>query len=346
VVATDPPATLLDALARRGADVRVLPDGEVSAEDLRSALDGAEPAGVLTMPSSPADANDPAVAAGIVALARAVDELGLRAPLWCVTRGAVRVGPDDGPPDPAQAQAWGLGRVVALELPRTWGGLVDVPPGEDLAEPVTELLCGLLAAPGGEDQIAVRRDGAHGRRLTRAPQTGTTAAPWTPRGTVLITGGTGALGAHVARWLVDRGAEHLVLTSRSGPRAPGASDLRAELTASGARVDILACDLGDRDQVAEVVAGLRAQGDPVRAVVHAAGVNLAGAITDLDRTALDRALSGKVAGALHLDELLDDDLDAFVLFSSIAGIWGSARQGAYAAANAALDALARRRRGG
>ncbi|WP_335334211.1 SDR family NAD(P)-dependent oxidoreductase [Actinoalloteichus caeruleus] len=344
VVATDPPATLLDALARRGADVRVLPDGEVSAEDLRSALDGAEPAGVLTMPSSPADANDPAVAAGIVALARAVDELGLRAPLWCVTRGAVRVGPDDGPPDPAQAQAWGLGRVVALELPRTWGGLVDVPPGEDLAEPVTELLCGLLAAPGGEDQIAVRRDGAHGRRLTRAPQTGTTAAPWTPRGTVLITGGTGALGAHVARWLVDRGAEHLVLTSRSGPRAPGASDLRAELTASGARVDILACDLGDRDQVAEVVAGLRAQGDPVRAVVHAAGVNLAGAITDLDRTALDRALSGKVAGALHLDELLDDDLDAFVLFSSIAGIWGSARQGAYAAANAALDALARRRR--
>ncbi|MEV0416428.1 beta-ketoacyl reductase [Streptomyces sp. NPDC050448] len=182
--------------------------------------------------------------------------------------------------------------------------------------------------------------------MTHAPATvaGGPAPRWTPRGTVLITGGTGALGRHVARRLAERGAQHLVLVSRSGADAPGTDQVRRELEALGAAVTLAACDVTDRDALAALVAGLAADGTPVRAVVHAAGVSQPpGTGTDLPGFA--RVVTAKTAGAVHLDALFDtpDSLDAFVLFSSIAGVWGGGGQGAYAAANTFLDALAERR---
>ncbi|CUW26407.1 Phenolphthiocerol synthesis polyketide synthase type I Pks15/1 [Streptomyces reticuli] len=202
---------------------------------------------------------------------------------------------------------------------------------------VADRLAAVLAGP--EDQVAVRGSGAFGRRLHRAPAGG--AAPaWRPTGTVLVTGGTGGLGAHVARWLARAGAERLVLTGRRGPEAPGAGELAAELTALGAEVDVVACDAADRDALARVLAE-----HPVTAVFHLAGVERYRPLDELTRADLAEVAAAKVTGAVLLDELTRDrELSAFVLFTSGAGVWGSSGQAAYAAANAHLDALAARRR--
>ncbi|MGV9271627.1 beta-ketoacyl reductase, partial [Kitasatospora sp. NPDC003701] len=244
-----------------------------------------------------------------------------------------------------------LGRVVALEHPERWGGLVDLPAVVDPA--AVRRLVGVLAAGTDvasgsaavvEDQVAVRGSGVFGRRLARA--VAGEAAPareWRPSGTVLVTGGTGALGGHVARWLAGQGAEHLLLVSRRGSLAPGADELVGELTALGAKVTVAACDIADRDALSALLDGIPAE-HPLTAVVHTAGVSTFGSVADSEPADLQQMLSGKAAGAAHLDELLGDrPLDAFVLFSSNAGVWGSGGQGAYAAANAYLDALAESR---
>ncbi|MBM7174020.1 KR domain-containing protein, partial [Streptomyces sp. G44] len=132
-----------------------------------------------------------------------------------------------------------------------------------------------------------------------------------------------------------------VLTSRRGLDAPGAGELVAELEGLGsARVSVVACDVADREALARVLAEY-----PPTAVIHTAGVSHTCAVSDLDAEQIAEAAKGKVSGARNLDELLGDaELDAFVLFSSNAGVWGGSGQGAYAAANAYLDALAEGRR--
>ncbi|WP_373878054.1 SDR family NAD(P)-dependent oxidoreductase, partial [Streptomyces poonensis] len=275
----------------------------------------------------------------LVLLLQALGDAGIEAPLWCLTSGAVTTGTADALTDPALAQLWGLGRIVALEQPQRWGGLIDLPAEPDPRS--LERLAGLLHQRD-EDQLAVRASGVSGRRLVRAPQSAAPVdAPWTPRGTVLVTGGTGALGGHVARWLAGAGAEHLLLLSRRGPEAPGISGLRADLEELGVRVTVAACDASDRDALSEVFAR-----HTVNAVVHTAGVLEDGLVEALTPESLDHVLRPKADAALHLHELTRDrhDLDAFVLFSSMTGVWGNAGQGAYGAANAFLDALAEHRR--
>jgi polyketide synthase 12 len=166
-----------------------------------------------------------------------------------------------------------------------------------------------------------------------------------PRSTVLITGGTGALGALVARRLVARhGVAHLLLSSRRGSAAEGAPELRAELEAMGAHVTIAACDVSDRGQLKALLDSL-AEEHPLGAVVHAAGVLDDGVIGSLTADRVDGVLAPKADAAWHLHELTEHlDLQAFVLFSSAAATLGGPGQGNYAAANAFLDALAVHRR--
>ncbi|MGW2199193.1 SDR family NAD(P)-dependent oxidoreductase, partial [Streptosporangium sp. NPDC001682] len=319
-------------------------DRAALAEQVRERLGAdAEPAGVVSLLAL-GETTEPGVSDGsalTMTLLQALGDAGVEAPLWCVTKGAVSLGRSDTAPIPAQAGVWGLGRVAALEYPQRWGGLIDLP--QTLDQRVVTWLAGVLTVPGSEDQVAIRSTGVYGRRLAHAPYRGTDAT-LRPRGTALITGGTGALGAHVARWLAAQGVEHLVLTSRRGMAAGGAAELRDELTALGARVSIVACDVADADALATVLADIPAE-YPLTGVVHAAGISPANNLDGLDAAELAEVMRAKVVGALNLDALLGDrELDFFVLFSSIAAVWGSGGQAAYAAANASVDALADRRR--
>ncbi|WP_369182048.1 type I polyketide synthase [Streptomyces sp. Y1] len=342
--AAEPVDAVRQMLADHGAEVLTVtvPPGRTALADLLPA--DTPLAGVLSLLAAderphPEHPLLTAGLAGTVALVQALLAAGTPAPLWCLTSGAVSVARAEHASSPAQAQVWGLGRVVALEQPQLWGGLVDLPAAPDRR--ALDRLAAVLADPDGEDQLAVRPSGVFARRLVPAPLDGAPAVrPWRPRGTVLVTGGTGALGAHAARWLAANGAEHLVLTSRQGERAPGAAELAAELGALGARVTLAACDLADRDALAALLSA-----HPPTAVLHAAGVGQASTVDQLDLADTARLFAGKVAGAVHLDELLGDrELDAFVLYSSNAGVWGSGGQAGYAAANAHLDALAEHRR--
>ncbi|WP_128382153.1 type I polyketide synthase [Streptomyces cavernae] len=317
-------------------------------EQLRSALAGVPaPAGVLCLfgideRPHPEHPDVPAGLAAIPVVLRELADSGAGARLWCATRGAIAVpGCDDAPAAPAQAAVWGLGRVAALEHPGVWGGLVDLPPTLD--EEAARLLAAAVAGGPGEDQIAVRAAGLFGRRLHRAAFT--TASGWRPEGaTVLVTGGTGSLGAHVTRWLARGGARRVVLLSRGGGAAAGVRELAAEAAAQGTEVVAVACDLTDPAAVASVLREVQADGDPVTAVVHTAGAGVRGQVDETGAGDLATALAAKVTGITHVEAALPPgQLDLVVYFSSISAVWGAGDHGAYSAANAVLDARALRR---
>ncbi|MGW5866079.1 SDR family NAD(P)-dependent oxidoreductase, partial [Streptomyces sp. NPDC055239] len=251
--------------------------------------------------------------------------------LAVVTRGAVME-----QPDPATAAVWGLLRSAQTEHPGRILAL-DTAEGEDPKEALA------LAVACGEPQVAVAGGRLFVPRLVPVAVDAGVVPGWKPDGTVLITGAGGALGGLVARHVVaEHGVRHLLLVGRRG--AEGSQELVDELTATGATVSFAACDVADRAGLTAALAGIPA-GHPLTAVIHAAGVLDDGVVTALTPERLDTVMRPKVEGARLLDELTRDaDLAGFVLFSSAAGVMGTAGQSNYAAANAYLDALAQSRR--
>jgi polyketide synthase 7 len=238
----------------------------------------------------------------------------------------------------AGGAAWGLVRSAQTEHPDRFV-LADVPAGFD----GWDVLAAAVAA--GESQLVVRDGTVLVPRVARRDADLTQTLSEVD-GTVLVTGGTGGLGALVARRLVDRhGVRHLVLVSRRGPDAPGAAELVSELRAAGADVTVAACDVADRAALAEVIAAIPT-GAPLAGVVHTAGVLDDATVDGLTPGRLDTVFTPKVDAAWHLHELTTGvPLSMFVLFSSLAGTIGNAGQGNYAAANVALDGLAAYRHG-
>ncbi len=250
------------------------------------------------------------------------------------------VGLPDEAPALAAAAVWGLLRSAQSEHPERFT-LVD----EDPAHAVDAARIAAVLR-SGEPQTALRGADLLVPRLVRAPASEEPAASVSfGNGTVVITGGTGGLGALFARHLVaEHGVRSLVLTSRRGLDATGAAELVAELALSGAEARVVACDVADRDAMRHLLETIDSAARPT-AVVHTAGILDDATVASLTTDQVDRVLAAKVDGAWHLDELTRDlDLSAFLVFSSVATVLGSSGQGNYAAANGFLDALAQRRR--
>jgi acyl transferase domain-containing protein/NAD(P)-dependent dehydrogenase (short-subunit alcohol dehydrogenase family)/acyl carrier protein len=256
--------------------------------------------------------------------------------LVITTSGAVSTTDEEDVPDLAHSAVWGLFRTAQTEHPNRFI-LLDLPHTADR---------GIAAAlDTDEHELALRTGKLYTPRLARLGQSSSdTPVVLKPEGTVLITGGTGALGALVASRLAERGFRRLLLLSRRGRDAAGATELEERLTARGAEVTIVACDAADRDALAAQLAEIPAD-HPLTAVIHTAGVLADSIVESLTPQQMDAVLRPKVDAAWNLHELTSEsDLAAFVMFSSVAGTIGNAAQGNYAAANVFLDALAHHRR--
>jgi acyl transferase domain-containing protein/acyl carrier protein len=254
-----------------------------------------------------------------------------------LTRGAVCAREGDSLTAPAQSALWGLVRSAQSEATDRVIRVVDV--DADVQQLTESEWAAVLVSP--EPAAALRAGELLVPRLVRAePGLGITPLAGLDAGTVLITGGTGALGAHVARHLVGaHGVRSLVLCSRTGE----ATALVHELESLGANVRVVACDVSSRASVASLLDSLD---QPLSAIFHAAGISGDGVLSAQTHDDVDAVFAGKVAAARHLDALTrDQPLVAFVMFSSVAALLGPPGQGIYAAANAYLDGLARQRRG-
>ncbi|HEY8036309.1 MAG TPA: type I polyketide synthase [Methylobacter sp.] len=263
-----------------------------------------------------------------------------RVPVWLVTENAQAVGENDSASGWLSAAAWGIGRVIALEQPKLFAGLLDL--SDSGAEQLKTLANIVTAAPTGE-QIAIRAQGNYVARLTQCPLQAS-SVQIDPQGDYVITGGLGGLGLAVAQWLVANNAGRVWLLSRSAAKEEALWKIE-QLRQQGGDVRCLQADIADSQAVFAVITQIEQQGGRLKGVIHAAGILQDGRLENLNVDSFKQVLSAKVQGAWLLHQATKDlQLDFFVLFSSAASVLGSMGQAAYAAANAAMDSLAQYRK--
>jgi acyl transferase domain-containing protein/acyl carrier protein len=362
IVANDVAAArpVIDLLETHGQRCTVLalpePDDrrpEQVLAELRELLERKQPSRILHLASLELPAQPSAdslremqehVLGGTLKLLQAAIEVNLEAPVWLVTRGAQPVLEGDAV-SPVQSCLWGFGRVLALEHPKLWGGLIDLSPNG--VDDWQQLLASVQAKAGGEDQIAMRGGALYVPRLKR--RTGQRAPEQLPvreDATYLITGGLGALGLEVAGYLASQGAGSIVLTSRREPGEDARSKIDTLRDGHGCQISVVTGDVSREEDLRRVFAFIDNGLPPLAGIVHTAGETGTSQLRSLDESEIERVFRGKVWGAWQLNALAAQrELDFFISFSSIASVWGSFSQAAYAAANAFLDGLAWFQRG-
>jgi hypothetical protein len=341
-------AALADRLPSKGGAVRTIGADRLASDWIEAAralrptdlvylghLDVPEP------PEGPTDLGLSPVVELIQALAQ--DNGGPR--VWLVTRGAACVEEGDRV-SPVQNALWGLGKVLPIEQPRLWGGLVDLDPAAD-ATTSARSLAGVLAADHREDQLALRGGSIRAARLSHLATVATGPFACRPDATYLITGGLKGLGLEAARWLARRGARHLLLLGRTAPADRPVIDT---LERQGVTIDVAVTDVTNLTAVREAIDASRAAGRPaIAGVVHAAGVWHDRPLATMSKDDIVEVAAPKVLGALAVEAALrDTPLDFFIAFSAFSALLPAETQGNYAAANAWLDAFvgSRRPRGG
>jgi len=287
---------------------------------------------------------------GALAILRALAETRSTNPtgrrLWFVTANAQKTEGQDQHVDPVQAPLWGLGRTAAIEYPAIWGGLIDLQLNGDRV-PDIDLLAAELLQPDGETQIAISADNQRSvPRLVR--QSFAELPAQLPRvredATYLVTGGLGMLGQSVAKWLISKGAKHLVLTGRNAS-AEATQQLRDAVEINGATIRVVAADVSRDEDISRLMQIISNEFPPLRGVVHSAGVLDDGILAQLDWERFSRVFEPKVYGSWLLHEYTKSlELDFFILQSSLLSLLGSAGQGNYSAGNTFLDSLAAHRR--
>ena len=261
--------------------------------------------------------------------------------LYILTRGAHLITKEDKIRSLAAGALWGLGRVIALEHQELSCVIIDRDPAENQDELRT--LFGELCFNDGEDQIAYRNNQRYVVRLvphvvSRSQRDAEFSLP--VNASYLITGGLGSLGLHVAHWMVEKGARHLILMGRSGA-SPEAGQKIAQLEQSGAEILVIKGDVAIADDVTLALKTISLSMPALRGIVHASGVLDDGMLVQQDWERFGKVLAPKVSGAwnLHL-ATLGIPLDFFVLMSSTSTIFPNYGQSSYSTANAFLDALA------
>src|SRR5262249_24494196 len=269
--------------------------------------------------------------------------------LWIVTRNAQ--GPfDGGPPlEAAQAPLWGLGRTLALESPRVWGGLIDLSPlGSSDANQEAEALINELLQTENEDQVAVRNGKRLVPRFSRMEKNQTSLGRnvgFRNDATYLITGGLGMLGLKIAQWLVEQqGVRYLVLTGRK-PAQDSAQKVVEEMERLGATIRVIQGDISVEEDVRRILQQIDQHLPLLKGVVHCAGILDDGVVEKMDWKKFTRVTAPKIKGSwlLHI-YTQNKNLDFFLLHSSLLSLIGSAGQANYTAGNAFLDALVAHRR--
>ncbi|CAK0748675.1 hypothetical protein CCP3SC5AM1_1540002 [Gammaproteobacteria bacterium] len=264
-------------------------------------------------------------------------------PLWLVTHGAQAVDEQDTCSGFAQAALWGLGRTLALEHPELRPILLDLGEAHSTSEQVPALVAEILSAQAEkqtEGQVALR--GAK-RYIARLGTCSLAEPAKQPKVTIradscyLIVGGSGGLGLLTAEWLVEQGARHLVLMNRTQPTPETQAQL-ARLSTLGARITTVQADVAKSAEVAAAIAKIEY---PLRGIIHSAGIVDDAAFLQMDWQRFRHVLGPKMMGVWNLYQWTKDhDLDFFVLYSSVAGLFGARGQANHAAANTFLDALA------
>lgn len=283
-------------------------------------------------------------------LMRALLSEGESPSMWFVTRGAQPVSP--GPVEVAQSPLWSFARVISMEQPALWGGLIDIDPGMDSKAQVPAIY-GEIASSAGEDHVGLRGSARYGTRITpSAPVHGGTKLR--ADAAYLVTGGLGGVLQNVVKWMAEAGARKFILTSRGGlppksqwdavSESPAAENIKfvRHMEGLGAEVEVVAVDVCDANAMKKVCMSA-----PIAGIVHGAGVMTAEVMETMPLLDLEKVLKPKVLGSMILHSITEQmpvQPDFFIMFSSISAVWGSNQLAHYAAANHFCDALAHHRR--